>query len=209
MVLVNILGFPTNKLTSWSVVEDAVSLDRNNSTGGFSEYSLAGTGFVEAADVIGREVMLDDHRLGRTHAFVRAITNTPWAWSATLNDTFYRLNVDTSIPSLYRATMKDIVKHFFKAVGSSEPKIFLSENRNPSLSFFTLGVPGAGGGYALDEYTFPGAKGNLWSILKSFLSAKDWQITWVYDTIVLYRNHSILTRFQGFTKDYSIEVFCR
>lgn len=205
MVLVNVIGFPTNKLTSWSVVEDAVSLDRNNSTGGFSEYSLAGTGFVEAADVIGHEIIFDDHRLGRTHAFVRAITNTPWAWSATLNDPFYRLNVDTSIPSLYRATVKDIVKHFFKVVGVSEPKIFVGPNRNSSLSFFKTGVPGVIGEYALDEYNFSGGRGNLWAILKSFLSAKDWQITWVYDTIVLYRNHSILTRFQGFTRDYSIE----
>ena len=203
--MVNVIGFPTNKLTGWSVVEDAVSLDRNNSTGGFSEYSLAGTGFVEAADVLDREIMLDDTRLGRTHAFVRSITNTPWAWSATLNDPFYRLNIETRITSLYRATIKDIVKHFFKVVGISDPKIFASENRNPSMSFFKFGVEGVVAGTDLDQYNFPGAKGNLWSILKSFLSAKDWQITWVYDTIVLYRNHSILTRFQGFTKDYSID----
>lgn len=201
--MVNVIGFPTNKLTSWSVVEDSVSLDRNNSTGGFSEYSLAGTGFVEAADVLCREVMLDDSRLGRAHAFVRAITNTPWAWSATLNDPFYRLNVETTIPSLYRAPIKDIIKHFFNRVGGATPKIFVAPSRNSSMSFFKLGVPG--GEIALDEFNFPGAKGNLWSILKSFLSAKDWQITWVYDTVVLYRNHSILTRFQGFTKDYSID----
>lgn len=203
--MVNVIGFPTNKVTGWSVVEDAVSLDRNNSTGGFSEYSLSGTGFVEAADVLDREIMLDDTRLGRTHAFVRSITNTPWAWSATLNDPFYRLNIETRITSLYRATIKDIVKHFFKVVGISDPKIFASENRNPSMSFFKFGVEGVVAGTDLDQYNFPGAKGNLWSILKSFLSAKDWQITWVYDTIVLYRNHSILTRFQGFTKDYSID----
>lgn len=203
--MVNVIGFPTNKLTGWSVVEDAVSLDRNNSTGGFSEYSLAGTGFVEAADVLDREIMLDDPRLGRTHTFVRSITNTPWAWSATLNDPFYRLNIETRIPSLYRATIKEIVKHFFKVVGIYDPKIFASENRNPSRSFFKFGVEGVVGVTDLDQYNFSGAKGNLWSILKSFLSAKDWQITWVYDTIVLYRNHSILTRFQGFTKDYSID----
>lgn len=205
MVLVNVIGFPTNKLTSWSVVEDAVSLDRNSSTGGFSEYSLAGTGFVEASDVLGREVMIDDIRLGRTHAFVRAITNTPWAWSATLNDPFYRLNIETRIPSLYQATVSDIVKHFFKIAGISDLKIFASANRNPSASFFTYGVGGITASTDLDQYNFSGAKGNLWSILKSFLSAKDWQITWVYDTVVLYRNHSILTRFQGFTKDYSID----
>lgn len=203
--MVNVIGFPTNKLTSWSVVEDAVSLDRNSSTGGFSEYSLAGTGFVEAADVLGSEVMIDDIRLGRTHAFVRAITNTPWAWSATLNDPFYRLNIETRIPSLYQVTVKDIVKHFFKIVGISDLKIFASANRNPSASFFTYGVGGITVSTDLDQYNFSGAKGNLWSILKSFLSAKDWQITWVYDTVVLYRNHSILTRFQGFTKDYSID----
>lgn len=205
MVLVNTIGFPTNKLTSWSVVEDYVSLDRNNSTGGFSEYSLAGTGFVEAADVIGHVVMLDDPRLGRTHAFVRAITNTPWAWSATLNDPFYQLNVETTIPSLYRASVKDIVKHFFKCAGSTEPKIFTAASRNSSMSFFKYGVPGIRGEQSIDQFNFPGAKGNLWNILKSFLSAKDWQITWVYDTIVLYRNHSVLTRFQGFTRDYSID----
>ena len=176
--MVNVIGFPTNKLTSWSVVEDAVSLDRNSSTGGFSEYSLAGTGFVEAADVLGREVMIDDIRLGRTHAFVRAITNTPWAWSATLNDPFYRLNIETRIPSLYQATVKDIVKHFFKIVGISDLKIFASANRNPSASFFTYGVEGITASTDLDQYNFSGAKGNLWSILKSFLSAKDWQITW-------------------------------
>ena len=75
------IGFTNNKLTGWSVVEDAVSLDRDSTTGGFSEYSLEGAGYVEAADVMTKEIRLDSPIFGRTHAFVRSITNTPWSWS--------------------------------------------------------------------------------------------------------------------------------
>ena len=57
----------------------------------------------------------------------------------------------------------------------------------------------------LKTYDFVGGKGNLWTILKSFLSANNYQITWVYDTIVLFENHTVLTRFQGSTVDYSIQ----
>ena len=206
MVLVNIIGFPTNKLTSWSITEDAVSLDRNYSTGGFSEYSLSGTGFVEAADVIGRQVMLDDHRLGRIHAFVREITNTPWAWSITLNSPFYNLNIESHITSLYNASIKEIVKHFFNTAGIEEPKIFVSWNRNTKNTFFKYDKSGLNFSAYEDHYDFLGGKGNLWTMLKSFLSAKDLQLTWIYDTVVIYYNHTILTRFQGFTKDYSISV---
>lgn len=36
------LGIPAEKLTSWSVAEDSVSMDMDMTTGGFSEYHLEG-----------------------------------------------------------------------------------------------------------------------------------------------------------------------
>lgn len=201
------IGFTNNKLTGWSVVEDAVSLDRDSTTGGFSEYSLEGAGYVEAADVMTKEIRLDSPIFGRTHAFVRSITNTPWAWSATLNDPFYRLDVTAEVNHLRKATIKDVVAQVFKAAGAEPPNVYVakptSANKNP---FLTLGT--AGDGWVptnVDGYSFPGGKGNLWTILKSFLSANNYQITWIYDTIVLFENHTVLTRFQGYTTDYSLQ----
>ena len=203
-MVMNAIGFPTKKLTSWSVVEDSVSEDRNASTGGFSEYSLAGTGFVEAAEVIGREIILDDVRFGRTHAFVRSLTNTPWAWSATLNDPFYRLNIERSISSLYNVFVGDVVKHFFKNVLDSPPKIYVANPRSYSNPF--AGIPADGiSRNSYSKVNFVGGKGNLWSLLKSFLSAKGFQITWIYDTVVVFENHTVLNRFNGYTRDYSID----
>lgn len=198
-MVMNAIGFPSNKLTDWAVVEDGVSFDRSASTGGFSEYTLAGTGFVEAADAIDREIILDDVRFGRTHAFVRSITNTPWSWSATLNDPFYRLNIDRSITPLYDVTVGDVVLHFFKNVNSEQSKIYVAERRSKSNPF------SSGSSVTSKKMDFPGGKGNLWSMLKSFLSAKDYQITWIYDTIVVFENHTVLNRFQGYTRDFSID----
>lgn len=203
-MVMNAIGFPSNKLADWTVVEDCVSLDRSASTGGFSEYTLSGTGFVEAAEAIDREIILDDVRFGRTHAFVRSITNTPWAWSATLNDPFYRLNIDRSIAPVYNVTVGDVVLHFFKNVTSETPKIYVANSRHKSNPF-SNGYDNTITQFAHKKLSFAGGKGNLWAMLKSFLSAKDYQITWIYDTIVVFENHTILNRFQGYTKDYSIE----
>lgn len=195
------IGFPNNKLTGWSVVEDAVSLDRDSTTGGFSEYSLEGAGYVEAADVMTKEIRLDSPVFGRTHAFVRSITNTPWAWSATLNDPFYRLDMIAEVKHLRKVTMKDVVAQTFKAAGVESPKVYVAKSTadapNPFLALKTT--------VATKTYDFVGGKGNLWTILKSFLSANNYQITWIYDTVVLFENHTVLTRFQGYTSDYSIQ----
>lgn len=195
------IGFTNNKLTGWSVVEDAVSLDRDSTTGGFSEYSLEGAGYVEAADVMTKEIRLDSPVFGRTHAFVRSITNTPWAWSATLNDPFYRLDVTAAVKHLRGATMKDIVAQVFKAAGVEPPKVYVAKpTAELSNPFLTIDYTPS-----TKKYDFPGGKGNLWTLLKSFLSANNYQITWIYDTIVLFENHTVLTRFQGYTTDYSIQ----
>lgn len=39
-MVMRVFGIPAGQLTSWSVQEDGVSLDRGATTGGFSEYSL-------------------------------------------------------------------------------------------------------------------------------------------------------------------------
>lgn len=195
------IGFPNNKLTGWSVVEDAVSLDRDSTTGGFSEYSLEGAGYVEPADVMTKEIRLDSPVFGRTHAFVRSITNTPWSWSATLNDPFYRLDVSAEVKHLQGATMDKIIALLFKAAGVESPKVYVAKSTadapNPFLAPKTT--------VDTKTYDFIGGKGNLWTILKSFLSANNYQITWIYDTIVLFENHTVLTRFQGSTIDYSLQ----
>lgn len=195
------IGFTNNKLTGWSVVEDAVSLDRDSTTGGFSEYSLEGSGYVEAADVMTKEIRLDSPIFGRTHAFVRSITNTPWSWSATLNDPFYRLDVSAEVKYLQGVTIDRVIAQVFKAAGVESPKVYVAKptanERNPFIAPKTT--------ITTKKYNFVGGKGNLWTILKSFLSANNYQITWVYDTIVLFENHTVLTRFQGSTVDYSIQ----
>lgn len=196
----NALGFPNKKLSGWSVVEDAVSMDRDSATGGFSEYSLEGAGYVDAAEAMIIEVALDSPEFGRTHAFVRSVTNSPWAWSATLNDPFYRLDIDTSIKHMVDATLKEIIAAFFKSAGVAAPKVYVANptahNANPFL---------ASAQAASDrKYTFIGGKGNLWTLLKGFLSAHNYQITWIYDTVVLFENHTILTRLQGSSADYTI-----
>lgn len=200
-MVIQAIGFTNNKLTGWSVVEDAVSLDRDSTTGGFSEYSLEGAGYVEAADVMTKEIRLDSPVFGRTHAFVRSITNTPWSWSATLNDPFYRLDVSAEVKHLQGVTMDKVIAQVFKAAGVESPKVYVAKptanERNPFIAPKTT--------IATKTYDFVGGKGNLWTILKSFLSANNYQITWVYDTIVLFENHTVLTRFQGSTVDYSIQ----
>lgn len=201
-MVMRVFGIPAGQLTNWSVQEDGISLDRDQSSGGFSEYSLEGAGGIEPALVINKDVVLSDLRFGRTHAVARALSTGPWSWSVTLNDPFYLLDIEATVEPMVRMEVKNVVAKFFWTAGVVDvPKIYVQEFHPSSVGggFFT--VPGA----VYDHiYDFCGGKGNLWSLLKSWLSANDLQITWIYDTVVVFKNHSVLTRLQGYTSDYKI-----
>lgn len=200
-MVMRVFGIPAGQLTSWSVQEDGVSLDRGATTGGFSEYSLEGAGGIEPALVVNKDVVLNDLRFGRTHAVARALTTGPWSWSVTLNDPFYLLDIEATIDPMVRTEVKNIILGFFKAAGVVNlPKVYV-QNFHPSdtvAGFSVLSVT------YTHTYHFSGGKGNLWSVLKSWLSANNLQITWIYDTVVVFKNHSVLTRLQGYTSDYKI-----
>lgn len=201
-MVMRVFGIPAGQLTSWSVQEDGVSLDRDATTGGFSEYSLEGTGGIEPALVVNKDVVLSDLRFGRTHAVARALSTGPWSWSVTLNDPFYLLDIETTIEPMVYTELKTIIAKFFRAAGVVDmPKIYV-QNFHPSSTvtgFFTID------GVSYEHiYDFPGGKGNLWSLLKAWLSANDLQITWIYDTVVVFKSHTVLTRLQGYTSDYKI-----
>ena len=194
-MVMRVFGIPAGQLTNWSVQEDGVSLDRDQSSGGFSEYSLEGAGGIEPALVVNKDVVLSDLRFGRTHAVARALSTGPWSWSVTLNDPFYLLDIETTIEPMVYTELKTIIAKFFRAAGVVDvPKVYV-QNFHPSSTvagFFTID------GVSYEHiYDFPGGKGNLWSLLKLWLSANDLQITWIYDTVVL-------TRLQGYTSDYKI-----
>lgn len=201
-MVMRVFGIPAGQLTNWSVQEDGVSLDRDQSSGGFSEYSLEGAGGIEPALVVNKDVVLSDLRFGRTHAVARALTTGPWVWSVTLNDPFYLLDIEATVEPMVYTELKKIIAKFFWAAGIIDPpKIYVQNFQSNSVAggFFTIS------GATFDHiYDFPGGKGNLWSVLKSWLSANDLQITWVYDTVVVFKNHTILTRLQGYTSDYKI-----
>lgn len=195
------LGIPAEKLTSWSVAEDSVSMDMDMTAGGFSEYHLEGAGGIEPALVVNKSVILDDVRFGRTHAVARALTTGPWSWSATLNDPFYLLDVEGYIEPRYWVTVSQVIQEFFKVAGVKEPpkmwvQPYITRDANPFLDSSIA--------WESYWYTFPGGKGNLWSVLKNWLASVDFQVTWVYDTIVVFKNHTVLTRLQGYTSDYKV-----
>lgn len=195
------LGIPAEKLTSWSVAEDSVSMDMDMTTGGFSEYHLEGAGGIEPALVVNKSVILDDVRFGRTHAVARALTTGPWSWSITLNDPFYLLDIDAYIGPMCLVKVSEVIRKFFEVAGVPEPpkmwvQPFVSDDYNP---FITESVQ-----WEVDRKSFPGGKGNLWSILKNWLASVGFQVTWVYDTIVVFKNHTVLTRLQGYTTDYKV-----
>lgn len=195
------LGIPAEKLTSWSVAEDSVSMDMDMTTGGFSEYHLEGAGGIEPALVINKKVILDDVRFGRTHAVTRALTTGPWSWSATLNDPFYLLDVEGYVEPKYYITVSKVIQEFFKVAGVNEPpkmwvQPFVMNDLNPFLDSSVAWEP--------DWLSFPGGKGNLWSVLKNWLASVGFQVSWVYDTVVVFKNHSVLTRLQGYTADCKV-----
>lgn len=201
-MVMRVFGIPAGQLTSWSVQEDGVSLDRGASTGGFSEYSLEGAGGIEPALVVNKDVILNDLRFGRTHAVARALTTGPWTWSVTLNDPFYLLDIEATVEPMVHADLKNVIVKFFKVAGVVDvPKVYVQDFHPSDTVAGFFNIPG--GPYE-HIYSFSGGKGNLWSLLKSWLSANNLQITWVYDTIVVFKNHSVLTRLQGYTSDYKI-----
>lgn len=117
-MVMRVFGIPAGQLTNWSVQEDGVSLDRDQSSGGFSEYSLEGAGGIEPALTVNKDVVLSDLRFGRTHTVARALTTGPWAWSVTLNDPFYLLDIEATIEPMVYTELKKIIAKFFWTAGS-------------------------------------------------------------------------------------------
>lgn len=145
-MVMRVFGIPAGQLTNWSVQEDGVSLDRDQSSGGFSEYSLEGAGGIEPALVVNKDVVLSDLRFGRTHAVARALSTGPWSWSVTLNDPFYLLDIETTIEPMVYTELKTIIAKFFKTAGVVDaPKIYV-QNFHPSSV--------AGGFFAIANSTF-------------------------------------------------------
>lgn len=184
------LGFPSAAYTEWSVAEDAVSYDRASTEGGFAQFSATGVGRVPADEVLDTTLKVDSSEYGRINGFVRSLTQTPSTWTISADAPFWELNVELTM-NPFSHQLDVLVKYFFGCVWNKWPgkdfKVFVDKSIKENY------------------YYFGGGKGNVWAMLKQFLSANDLSISWIFDTILVYPNRSTTVRTMGLSQDYSVQ----
>lgn len=186
---VRFFGLPTVHAT-WSLDEDATSVDRNMSPSGVPQATITGIGEGNIIGVKGKEIVADSTEYGRTALRVAATTQSAAGWSITANTALSDLNVVGTVKPLYQQPLTACMQRFFDAakVGSSAYKLQVDASLTGKL------------------YTVPATNESVWVSLRRWLSANELDLCYVFDTLVLYPMRSHTVRATDVVDDWTISV---
>lgn len=157
------------RVSSWSVEEDAASLDRNDSPSGTPRTQVQGAGNGEVLGLMKQAISIESSDFGRTDGVVSGTSQTDSEWTAVAGSALSYLNQIATIKPKAGVRADVAFRTFFEAVGLA-PRDYKLEV-DPSLSTRVFDVPAA-----FD---------NVWSQMRSWLSAYELDVRWVIDTMYL------------------------
>lgn len=159
MIKIEELG---ENLSSYSVTEDATSLDPGVYDGGVGQLTFTLPSADRSMDTV---VTLSDTQRGRFQGVVRNLDETPLDVSVTVDGIFTLFNSwHTVVP--YNGTLAGYITLLADTVGITN----------------TLSVETS---IASSAVIVPGYVGNVWDNLKQFLGANQWEIAQVFDQVVV------------------------
>lgn len=182
-------GLPTAH-TSWSLDEDAVSVDRDTAPSGVPQASINGNGNSGLLGKTGTALVADSTEYGRTELTVASVSQTSSTWSVTANTILSKLNVTGSIKPVYQKDAATCVAQFFTAA-------------KVASSAYTLQVDSA---ISSKKYTVPAAEDNVWTVFRKWLSANELDFCYVFNTFVIYPQRTRVVRVQDVSSDWTISV---
>lgn len=181
-------GLP-RAVASWSVQEDASSLDRGEAPSGVPQFTAMGPGDGKILGSKGRRVSIESPALGASKAVVLEARQTSAAWTVVSGTPLSRLNQVGNVASATGARADVAVRVFFSAVGVTrdEVPLIISESLASRL------------------YSVPSARDNVWAQFRLWLSANELDIRWVVDTLYLVPWRDARVVVQDVTSDYTIQ----
>ena len=183
-------GLPEGVAT-WSVNEDAVSLDRSESPSGTPTSTVTGVGSLREAMLLpNKKTTITSSVYGVFESTVTDVTLTDAAWSITGGSPLYALNQIGTVKSGTKLTASQALARFFSAVGLSTSSYRVSVDA--ALSSRTFEVP-----YWRD---------NVWAGLRQWLSANELDLNWIAGTLSLFPFRSRTIRVQDVTAEFSAEL---
>lgn len=185
---VSFSGLPQS-VVSWSVDEDATSLDRSDSPSGVPQITVDGVGRVDGVLGLQDSVMsVDSTEYGRSRMTVQDVSVTDGSWSVSAGSPLHDLVQVGVVKSGSGLRADQAVARFFAAVGVSQSAY---KFRAEGLSSRTFEVP-----YWNDI---------VWAGMRQWLSANELDLNYVEDTLVLSPVGSREIYLQDISSGYSMK----
>lgn len=158
-------GYESN-VESYSIVEDATTLDPSSMSGGVGSLSLTAQDYPEASWLLGDTLDLSDTGRGKFQGFVRqADGNSQGSLSITSDSILGLLNVTRTI-NTYNGTLAGAVQHVMTSMDIDN----------------TVSVESS---IASRSVVLHGFYDNVWDNLRRFLTAQQVELSLVFNTIVV------------------------
>lgn len=192
----NVNGSYSRAVSSFSITEDMVGLDRGNAPGGYSRLQVSG----DAAPILGvkdRNVTLVSSRENSASSFKIANTSINVSgWSLEANSPLCLLNVESDFrPDPVITSPVDAVKRLFRGVGAMP-------NNSDIVTDYGFTVRQIDGYY--ESSFLPSVEGNVWSHLKKWLSANGLNISTAGREFVIRRVGDRDVNLRSFVTDFTI-----
>lgn len=166
-------GIPQSQIVSWSVSEDAVSLDQTNAEGGTPQVTINGIGDFSVLDGKRKKITIDSDEFGKFTCYYRSAERTESGWTIHADTPLSALNTEGYIQTgTVDEPIRTCVERFLSAAGldyavmSNRIKIDTSTVSNWRASVAPF-------------------KGNIWEHFKRFLQAFGLVASWGDDTIII------------------------
>lgn len=185
-VAVRFSGVPQPIPDSWSIEEDATSLDRSEAPSGVPLVQAGSVGEGSVLGSKGRIVVVDSADYGRTSARINDAEESDAGWTIAAGSPLSRLLQVGEVKPASRADASTAVKRFFDAVSYTDYTLEV----DPLLNDERFYVPS---GYEV-----------VWAQLRQWLSANELDLTWVIDRLYLMPQRSKVLYLQDVSASYRI-----
>lgn len=179
-------GLPQPVPDTWTVEEDATSLDREEAPSGVPLVQASATGSGRVLGSRGQVLVVDSPVYGRTSARVTDTEESDSGWSVSGGSPLSRLLQVGGVRPARRADATEAVRRFFSAVSYTDYTLVV----DPALS--------------ARRFVVPAGYDDVWGLLRRWLSANELDLAWVIDRLYLYPWRSRAVYLQDVTGSFQI-----
>ena len=161
-VNVQVPGYSTSNIVSFSVQEDATPIDPSSSQGGVGQVTVGLDDYPDAEQLIGQVILTDGTR-GKTSGNVRSLSSADGKLTINADSVLGKFNTDRVVQP-YIGTLGGAIQNYCDLVGIE----------NDVITDETL---------SSRPVVYPGFKGNVWVAIKQLLSKEQVEMALVFDRV--------------------------